>query len=71
MVHTRKLTAKDRATFAALYPEKHAGAIAVEETLKQLFQSGALRGIVQHGSLPPRTSPVPEGRLRNPITGAF
>jgi len=61
MVHSRKLPAKDRAAFAALYPEEHAAAIAAEEKLKALFQSGALRGIVQYGTLPPRIRPVPVG----------
>lgn len=61
MVHSRKLPAKDRAKFEALYPEEHAAAIAAEEKLKQLFQSGALRGIVQYGTLPPRVRPAPVG----------
>lgn len=61
MVHSRKLPAKDRATFAALYPEKHAAALAAEEKMKAFFQAGALQGIVKYGSLPPRVRPAPQG----------
>jgi|GEM_PF-2395367 len=61
MVHTKKFSAKDRAQFKALYPEEHAAALVAEEKLKALFVSGALRGIVQYGTLPPRTRPAPVG----------
>lgn len=60
-MHSKKFSAKDRAAFAALYPEERAAALASEEKLKQLFVSGALRGIVQYGTLPPRTRPAPVG----------
>lgn len=71
MVHTKNFSAADRARFLAADPARVAATLAAEETLKQFFQSGALRGITVYGTLPPRTRPVPEGRPRDPITGAF
>jgi hypothetical protein len=60
-MHSKKFSAVDRATFAALYPDETAAALAAEEKLKALFQAGALRGIMKYGSLPPHEKPVPVG----------
>ena len=62
MVHSKKLSAKARASFlASADPARVAATLAAEEKLKALFQSGALQGIVQYGTLPPRVRPAPQG----------
>ena len=61
-MHSKKLSAKARASFlASADTERVAATLAAEEKMKVLFQAGALRGIVQYGSLPPRVRPVPQG----------
>lgn len=61
MVHTKNFSAADRARFLAADPARVAATLAAEETLKQFFQSGALRGVIKYGTLPPRTRPAPRG----------
>jgi len=62
MVHTKNLSAKARASFlASADPARVAATLAAEEKMKSLFQAGALNGIVQYGSLPPRVRPAPQG----------
>jgi hypothetical protein len=71
-MHSKKFSAKARASFqASADPARVAATLAAEEKMKALFQAGALRGIVQYGSLPPRAGPVPQGRPRDPVTGGW